>query len=213
MCVCARQACVRCSFHQIFGFFAKGQWVSSCFFGLAVVFVCSSLRMRAANGRFPGPVSPSSLDSLGNETEPVKPNTAHCILSCSFLKTTRRSTVCCSSTVSAFCFFESVSCHQLCFVYLFFFTPVSEESREHQGSGGRLGQLNSFILCCCFCITYSGFLIVHQRSAYLSSAHRKWSGLHFICFFFPFALCRNLLISCFFYMYFLFPGRKKKSVS
>lgn len=68
------------------------------------MFVCSSLRMRAANGRFPGPVSPSSLDSLGNETEPVKPNTAHCILSCSFLKTTRRSTVCCSSTVSAFGF-------------------------------------------------------------------------------------------------------------
>lgn len=104
MCVCARQACVRCSFHQIFGFFAKGQWVSSCFFGLGVVFVCSSLRVRAASGRFPGPVSPSSLESLGNETEPVKPNTAHCILSCSFLQTTRRSTVCCSSTVSAFCF-------------------------------------------------------------------------------------------------------------
>lgn len=95
---------MRCSFHQIFGFFAKGQGVSSCFFGLAVVFVCSSLRMRAANGRFPGPVSPSSLDSLGNETEPVKLNTVHCILSCSFVKTTCRSTVCCSSPVSAFCF-------------------------------------------------------------------------------------------------------------
>lgn len=159
-------------FIRFLGFLPRVSESLLVFFGLAVVFVCSSLRMRAANGRFPGPVSPSSLDSLGNETEPVKPNTAHCILSCSFLKTTRRSTVCCSS-VSAFCFFESVSCHQLCFVYLFFFTPVSEESREHQGSGGRLGQLNSFILCCCFCITYSGFLIVHQRSAYLSSAHRK----------------------------------------